>query len=69
VMKFDVSTGNLVRTYDVTILAELEALTPGEQAPSWQAKEDQVSNVLSGLAYDPSSNSFYLKGKKWHLVI
>ena len=61
-LKIDPATGDIVQQWD------LFPFRSAERAYQLEAKGVNKLNCLNGIAHDPTTGSFYLTGKIYHLV-
>lgn len=61
-LKIDPATGYIVQKWDLTLFKN------AEKAYQLETKGVNKLNCLNGIAYDPTTGSFYLTGKIYHLV-
>ena len=62
ILKIDPYTGLVVKQWDIGSLAS------AEKAYQRETNQFVEADVLNGIAYNKSHNTFYLSGKKYHLI-
>ena len=62
ILKINPRTGIIENTWDISSLADAERAFQQDQ------KNRVTADCLNGIAYDKESKSFYLSGKKHHLI-
>lgn len=66
VILFDLS-GQVVKRFDLSHLLKIEEQYLQDKGIQWNYY-DKVNNVLNGIAYHRSTDSFFVTGKNWHFL-
>lgn len=64
VLKIDVTTGKVIKSYDMTYLKDLASV----YATNHRGKKLSYGEVLNGIGYNKQYKIFYLTGKDWPLI-
>ncbi len=59
--------GLVLKRYDLSGLIKLEQDYNKKNSVHWNAY-DVANNVLNGIAYHKSSDTFFVTGKNWHFI-
>ena len=63
ILKIDPDSGLIVKKWDIKTLADAEHAYQAETNMGYVE-----ANVQNGIAYNKSRGTFYLSGKKFHLI-